>query len=296
LNGGTSRFDYLSLDPRAHRLYVAHLGESTVTVFDAQANKVVQDISGVAGVHGVIVVPELHRLYASATNDNKVVVIDTDNYGVVATVPTGQYPDGLAYDPDDHKIFVSNEHDGTDTIFDVNSNTRVTDIQVGSDVGNTQYDGQSRRMFVAVGGPNQLVEIDPAANQVVAQHPLPGCEGAHGVYLNSVSRAAYVACEGNAKLLALDMSNWQVTTTESVGDTPDVLAFDDSLNRLYVAAESGTVSVFQADGKTLRKLGEGNGGPNAHAVAVDPSTHNVYLPLADLNGKPTMRVLAPAGG
>jgi streptogramin lyase len=76
LTGDTSRLDYLSLDPQAHRLYVAHLGASTVTIFDTQANKVVQDVPGVAGVHGVIAVPELHRVYASATNDNKVAVID----------------------------------------------------------------------------------------------------------------------------------------------------------------------------------------------------------------------------
>lgn len=294
LNGDTSRFDYLSLDPQAHRLYVAHLGASTVTVFDTQSNKVTRDISGVAGVHGVIAVPELHRLYASATNDNKVAVIDDQSYGVVATVPTGRYPDGLAYDPDHHKVYVSNEQGATDTVIDVNTNQRVTDVQVGSDVGNTQYDPQSQRMFVAVGGPNQLVEIDPATDRVVAQHAVPGCDGAHGVYLNSAARVAYVACEGNAKLVAVDMASWQVTATDSVGGTPDVLAFDQAMGRLYVASESGTVSVFQADGTGLRKVSEGDGGPNAHAVAVDPASHNIYLPLANLNGKPVMRILTPA--
>jgi len=210
-------------------------------------------------------------------------------------VATGKYPDGLAYDPDDHKVFVSNEEGGTDTVIDVATNQRVADIDVGSDVGNTQYDGQSHRIFVAVGGRNQLVEIDPAANKVLAQHPVPGCEGAHGLYLNSAARMAYVACERNAKLVALDMSSWQVSGSDSVGGTPDVLAFDPALGRLYVASESGTLSVFQADGKALRKLAEGVAGPNAHAVAVDPASHNVYLPLANLNGKPVLRIMAPAG-
>ena len=90
------------------------------------------------------------------------------------------------------------------------------------------------------------------------------------------------------------MSNWQVTGGDSVGGTPDVLAFDPLLGRLYVASESGTVSVFQADGKALRKVAEGVAGPNAHAVAVDQASHNIYLPLANLNGKPVMRIMAPA--
>lgn len=89
------------------------------------------------------------------------------------------------------------------------------------------------------------------------------------------------------------MASWQRTASDSVGGSPDVLAFDSSLGRLYVASESGTVSVFQAEGKGLRKISEGNGGPNAHAVAVSPATHYVYLPLAKLSGKPILRILAP---
>jgi len=30
-------------------------------------------------------------------------------------------------------------------------------------------------------------------------------------------------------------------------------------------------------------------------VAVDPATHQVFLPLADENGRPVLRVMAPGG-
>jgi len=36
----------------------------------------------------------------------------------------------------------------------------------------------------------------------------------------------------------------KVTGVYPVGDAPDVLAFDSSLRRLYVSAESGNVAVF----------------------------------------------------
>jgi pimeloyl-ACP methyl ester carboxylesterase len=38
---------------------------------------------------------------------------------------------------------------------------------------------------------------------------------------------------------------------------------------------------------------EGFAGPNAHTVAVDPATHRIFLPLADDNGRPVLRVMAP---
>jgi DNA-binding beta-propeller fold protein YncE len=104
-----------------------------------------------------------------------------------------------------------------------------------------------------------------------------------------------VACEGNAKLLALDLRSGRTTAPQTVGDTPDVLAYDAALHQLYVAAETGTLTIFHAEGMTLRKVAEGFAGPNAHTVAVDAATHQVFLPLADENGRPVLRVMAPEG-
>ena len=69
--------------------------------------------------------------------------------------------------------------------------------------------------------------------------------------------------------------------THPVGEDPDVLAFDPGLGRLYVASESGSVSVFEQRGRQLAPLGRLEA-PHAHTVAVDPETHLVYLPLEDV--------------
>src|SRR3954447_19407474 len=72
LPGDTSRFDYVSLDPGSHRLFIAHLGAGTVPVYDVAAAGVVGEVQNVPGVHGVLTVPELGRVYASATGTNPV--------------------------------------------------------------------------------------------------------------------------------------------------------------------------------------------------------------------------------
>src|SRR5919202_1466523 len=64
LPGGTSRFDYQSLDSESGRLYIAHLGADLMTVFDTNSQVVVGDVTGLKHVHGVLAVPELHRVYA----------------------------------------------------------------------------------------------------------------------------------------------------------------------------------------------------------------------------------------
>ena len=41
----------------------------------------------------------------------------------------------------------------------------------------------------------------------------------------------------------------------------------------------------------VTELGRGFVGPNAHSVAVDPATHRVYFPLADVGWRPVLRVM-----
>src|SRR5437899_763710 len=282
LPGDTSRWDYQTYAAAAHRLYVAHLGASEIVVFDTQHDRVAGVVRGVDQVHGLVLAPDLGRLYASATGRNEVDVVDTSTLRVGPAVAAGNYPDGLAYVPGAGKVYVSNEGDTADTVIDARSARRLGSVQIGGDIGNSQFDPATGRVYVASGRDNQLVVLDPSRDAVVERDPLPGCEGAHGVQVDVPEhRRAFVACEGNARLVVLDLRSRRVTDAMAVGNQPDVLALDPALHRLYVASESGTLTVFDVGGQ-VRMLSQGDAGPNAHSVSVDPATHVVYMPLTDV--------------
>jgi YVTN family beta-propeller protein len=293
LGGNTTRLDYESLDEDRHLLFIAHLGDSAVIVFDTQSQQVVTRIPGISHVHGVLVIPQLGRVYASATGSNEVVAIDESSLKVTARIPGGVYPDGMAYAPGVHKLYVSDEHGGTDTVIDVRTNARVGTIPLGGEVGNTQYDPVSRHIFSNVQTRRQLVEIDPESDQVIARIDLPGAQSNHGLLIEPEQRRAFIACEDNHKLVVLDLENRKVTASFNVGDDPDVLGYDPSLGYLYVAAESGIVSVFRVQSGQVSKVGEATVGPNAHVVAVDPGTHWSYFPLKSMGGEPVLRIMSP---
>lgn len=293
LPGRPTRWDYASLDAKRHHLFLAHLGDSAVVVFDTAQRKVIADIPDISHVHGVLYVPQLDRVYASATGTDEVVAIDAKTFKVIARIPGGDYPDGMAYAPAAHRLYVSDEHGGTDTVIDVAGNTRIATIPLGGEVGNTQYDPVSRHIFANVQTRDQLVEIDPATDRIVSRTDLPGAEGNHGLYINAPARLAFIACEGNDKLLVLDLATHKVIASFAVARDPDVLAFDDSLGWLYVAGESGEVSLFKVHGRTVAALATAWFGPNAHVVAVDPLTHEAYFPLKDVEGRPALRITRP---
>jgi YVTN family beta-propeller protein len=294
LTGGTTRLDYQDLDGESGRLYIAHLGSDLMTVFDVNKQTIVGEVKDLKRVHGVLAVSELHRVYASATGTNELAVIDDRTLETLARVPAGDYPDGIAYASKEEKIYVSDLHGKSDTVIDARTNKPIATIPLGGGAGNTQYDSASGHIFVTVDSRNELVEIDPHSDQIVSRYTLTACRGSHGLLIDSEHRLAFAVCEDNAKLVLFDLETRKMRADYAVGSDPDVLAFDKAFGRLYVAAESGVVSIFDEHGRNLEKVGEGFLAPNAHSVAVDSRTHRVYFPLRNIGGKPVLRIAEPS--
>jgi len=269
LPGDSSRFDYASLDAERGLLFVAHLGASEVIEVDVHAHRAVRTISGLSQVHGVLVVPALRRVFATATGANRMVALDEDTGTVVGQAPTGEYPDGLAYDPRRNAVWTTNESEGSETVIDAATSAVRGTVPLGGEVGNVAYDPASDRMLVDVQGRDDLAVIDPAGFMVERRVALPGCDHDHGLALDTSDRLAFVACDGNATLLTVDLNTWQVLGTSPVGQDPDVLAYDAAARRLYVAAESGTVTVLDLHDRRLTVTGSGHLANEAHVIAVD---------------------------
>ena len=292
LPGPANRFDYQSIDPAKGRLYISHMNAGRVVVFDLDSSRVVAEVNGTPRVTGIWAVPAHHMIYTSAAGDHAVVGIDEQTLKVATRIGGIRFPDGIAYAPVEHKVFVSDESGGTDVVIDARTNQKRSTIELGGEAGNTHYDSVSHCILVAVQTRNQLVAIDPASEKIVARYDLAGSDHPHGFALDERGRLAFISNEGNGKLLVVDLRTMRVLATHRVGDDPDVLAWDPAWRRLYVASESGVLTVFIADGSSLRPAGEIKAA-HAHTVAVDPRTHLVYLPLENIDGHPVLRILTP---
>lgn len=292
LSGPPVRFDYESFDPGSGRLWIAHMDADQLLAFDVRRRRIVLTIPA-PGVHGVLAVPALRRVYASATNVGEVLTIDARTGAILARAPAGRYPDGIAYDPAQRHVFVSDESGGVETVIDA-AGRRIATIPLGGQAGNVQYDPGSGHVLADVQTLDQIAVIDPSRNRVLRRVRVPACSNDHSLLIDSPRRIAFVTCDGNAVLLTLDLRTMRFTGTFKVGASPDVLAFDAALRRLYVASESGTVAVFAETAHAARPLGIGFLAVEAHTVAVDPATHLVYFPLQiGSSGRPQLLIMRP---
>jgi DNA-binding beta-propeller fold protein YncE len=294
LTGGPVRFDYTALDPQQGRLFIAHMGASQLIDVDVHAHTVVRTLPNLADVHGVIVVPDKQRVYATATGSNQLVAIDEESGTEVFRAPTDTYPDGLAYDPIRRTVWTTNESAGTETVIDAETGAVRATVALGGEVGNVVYDSFLDQMVVAVQGRGDLAFVDPVKFTVTERIPTPGCDRPHGQALDLAEQVMFVGCEANATLVTVDLANRRVIDHQQVGDTPDVLAYDADADRIYVAAESGWVSIFGHTHGRLTPQGSAHLADGAHTLALDPATHHTYLPIpTGDHGSPQLWEYAP---
>jgi DNA-binding beta-propeller fold protein YncE len=286
------RFDYLAVDDDGHYLFAAHLAASLLYVIDLRTNTVVKAIPDVPGVEGVAYVPELKKVYTSDWWENTIGVIDLRQMKVVKKLPTEEKPDGIAYAAPFQKLYVSDERGKAEAVVDVREDRIITTLHFDSETGVPQYDPVARKVYVNLQDRDILAVIDPATDAVVAQYPVAGCRGNHGMALDPEHHRAFLSCEGNDVLTVFDLDTHQPIVHLPMAKGADVVQFDPGLGRIYVACSSGAISVFQEDDPDhFRKLEDVPVEPKVHSLAVDVHTHRVYVPEEQAQGRPVARMV-----
>ncbi len=285
------RFDYLTIDPSRHVLFATHLGAGLLYVIDLNSGRLIKTIDDLPGIEGVEVASDANKLYTSDWYENEVGVIDLNSLKLIKKVPTETKPDGIAYAAPFHKIYVSDERGKAEAVVDVTKDQVVKTLHFLSETGNVRYDPVSRHILVNLQDKNAISEIDPAKDEQVAQYPVEGCEGNHGMALDSEGRLAFLVCEENNVLIAFSLESHKAVASLAIAEGGDVVAYDPGLRRIYVACYSGFITVIQKDGASqFRELEDVRIEKKVHSLAVDHATHKIYVPEQEVDGKPAARI------
>jgi len=286
------RFDYLTLDEEDHYLLSAHLGPGILYVIDVRTNAVVKAIPGVPGITGVEYIPGLHKVYTSDWGEEKIGVIDLRQMKVLKRLPTAEKPNGSTYAAGFGKVYVSDTLGRAVAIVDVARDEIVKTLQFESETGMPQYDSVAKRVYVNLRTTNEIAEIDPSSDTVVATYGVPGCRYNHGMAVDSEHHRGFLLCNGNKTLSVLALDTHEVVAHFPLPEGADVVKYDPGLRRAYTACSSGFISVVQEDDPAhFRELGNVPVQRLVHSLAVDPSTHRVYVPEQQEDGAPVARMV-----
>jgi DNA-binding beta-propeller fold protein YncE len=298
LPGRAVRFDYQDLDVAKGLLVIAHMNDDSVVVVNSSDGSLVKVLPAIPTPRGVAVADEVGRIFVTSM-PNQLVIIDNSSLAEIARVNAGQAPDGVGWDPAHRIVAVSDQGDGAISLIEGSGSGPRKQVGLGDETGNVVFDASRGVFWITVikkALPDQLVAVDAVGARVTTSIALPNCTGAHGLRIHPDHDSALIACEGNAKVLRVELANSHAIDSAASGKNPDVLAIDPGLGWLYVAAESGDLKVFDLQKPGLVTIDSEHPGDASHSVTVDPATHRVFFPLVlGSAGSPVLRIMRPGG-
>jgi len=282
--GGEGGWDYLSVDPDAHRLFY---GRSTrVQVFDLDSGKVVGEIPNTPGIHGIALAPEFGRGFTSNGRDSSVTIFDLKTLAVLGRVHLeGRNPDAILYEPVTKRVFAFNAGSRTATAIDAASGTVVGTVALDGRPEFAVADGKGR-VFVNLEDSSAVAGFDAKSLQVTTRWPLVEGEGPSGLAIDRAHHRLFSVC-GNEKMVVLDTGTGRVVATLPIGKGTDAAAFDPGTGLAFSSNGEGTLTVVHEDAADrFSVVGTVTTQRGARTMALDPQTHRIYLAAASYGEAP----------
>ncbi len=277
---GDSGWDYLSIDPTARRLYVAH-GDH-VDVLDIDHNTVVGSIAGTPGVHGFAIAHDLGRGYASDGQDSQASIVDLNSLATITRVGTAAGPDAIVYESSRKEVYTFNGRDHSTTVFDAQTGDVVATIALPGKPEFAAADPAAGRVYDNIEDKNLIVVIDVHSHTIAEQWPIAPGESATGMGIDTAHHRLFIGCR-NQRMLMLDAGNGRVIAMVPIGKGVDANVFDPGTQLAFSSNGEGTLTIAHEDTperlSVVQTLQTQTG---ARTMALDPRSHNIYLATADL--------------
>jgi YVTN family beta-propeller protein len=278
--GGEGGWDYLTMDAPAHRLYVSHA--THVVVIDTQSNKVVGDIPDTPGVHGVAIAADLGKGFVSNGRENTSSMFDVKTLKLIQKITTGENPDAILYEPAKKEVYTMNGRGKSATVINAATGAVVATVPLEGKPESAQADSKAGKIYVNMEDLNSVKVIDTTTHQVTATWPAAPCEAASGMAFDVETHRLFLGCE-NKLMVMMDSTNGTVIYSVPIGEGVDSTWFDPATKLAFTSnGGAGTVSVAHEDSpaalKVVQTIKTVRG---ARTMALDPTTHTIYLAATD---------------
>ena len=280
--GGPGSWDYLTVDPGTHRLFVPR---STHTmVIDADSGKTLADIPGQKIAHGVAIAPEAGRGFISDGGGNGAIVIfDLKTYAVVGSIAAQPDADGIIYDPAIGRVLVVSGDKGVLMSFkpDIDPVTGKIDAPIDLD-GAPEFlasDGTGK-VFVNLMDKNEVAVVDFNARKVVARWPVAPGGSPVGMAIDTKTRRLFIGCRKPQRLIVMSADTGKVLSDMPIGEGVDATKIDGG--QAFASCRDGSLAVASEKSPGNYEIVQVVKTPiGARTMGLDPTTHRIYLPTAE---------------
>jgi DNA-binding beta-propeller fold protein YncE len=287
--GGEGGWDYVTVDSAARRVYIPR--STHIMVIDADSGKLVADIPGMNGLHGVAVAPEFNRGFVTGNKteqEGTIYVFDLKTSMLTSSMKSNSIDtDSLLYDPFTKRVYVNNGDGMNLTVVDAATAKVVGAMAFNANPEAAAADGKGS-IFQDYEDKGQVIEYDAMKLTIKNKWPTPGCDAPVGMAMDKANRRLYIGCRGKGPtapgvMIVMNADNGKIVASMPIAIGVDGNVFDPETGNVYATCrdsgdgKSGATYIFHADSpdkislvaivKTIY---------GARTVALDSKTHHVF--------------------
>jgi DNA-binding beta-propeller fold protein YncE len=276
--GGDGGWDYITYDGTSDRLFIGHSTE--ITVVDAATGKKTGSVPA-NGAHGVAVIADKNLGFSTNGRSGTVTVFDLKTLTPKQDIKAGENPDAVIYDHYSGKVLVMNGRSKDMMVIDPDSLKVVGTIPLGGKLEFAAAD--PTHVYVNVEDTGEIVSVDSKSWKADRRWKLTDCEEPSGLAIDEKTHHLFSVC-GNKKMMVVDTKDGHIVSAVDTGAGTDGAAFDPDLGYAFASnGADGTLTVVKADNNGKYTVAENvTTQHGARTVAVDPKSHRVFLPTAEL--------------
>jgi YVTN family beta-propeller protein len=288
--GGDGGWDYLMVDSKGQRLFIARA--TRVTVVETTSGKQIGEIPDTPGVHGVALDYDNGRGYASNGREDTVSVFDLKSLAVEKKIKVGTGPDAILYDPFSKRIFTFNARSHDTTAVDTSKGEVAGKLDLG---GKPEFAASDEKgtIFVNIENTAELVAFDPQKLAIKERWKITDCEEPTGLAIDRKNRRLFAGC-GNKKMAVIDADSGRVVANPPIGEGCDAAAFDSDRQYAFASAGDGTITIVHEDNPDNFSVTETvTTQKGARTMALDSRTHQLFTVTANVSGTGENRKIEP---
>jgi len=277
-----SGFDYVTTDAQRRRIYAAHTGSGALLVVNADTGQPIGQVE-VGPMHGLVVDEETGHVFTGDGEARTVSEVDPQSMKVLRSADVDGNVDAIAYDAAAHRVY-ADEDDGTHMfVVDTVAMKEIASIPIpGHKPEYPALDAEHHVLYQNIDNLHEVAVIDTDALKVVRTIPTDAIEHNHPLQYDPAYHVLLVG--GKNSTLAAYSPDGKLLGTATIQATVDQCDLDKSSHTIACAG-SGKVTVLRVSPSgALTQVADLAVSQDAHTVAIDPKTGDVWIVWSDDSG------------
>lgn len=281
----SGRIDHFAVDLGRQHLFVAELGNDTVSVLDLAQGQIIHRITGLDEPQGVGYLPGINVIYVANGGDGTVRRFRAADFAALDPVKLGDDADNIRFDAVADQVIVG-YGSGALAALEAASGKKLSEIKLAAHPESFRLEPTGTRIFVNIPDARQVAVVDRSSGRQVATWTLTGAGANFPMALDAAVGHLAVVYRKPATLAIFDTTQGAVIArTPTCGDADDVF-FDTKRQRLYISCGEGALDVFQRQGDSYREVGRIPTVSGARTSLWVPELDRLFLGVRASGGEP----------